>query len=101
MIFDIKMDGKFTHKYRLVAGRYKTAPSSFITYYSVVTRERVIMEFLIACLNNLDIFACDIGNAYLNDPCQGKLYTKAGSEFGSEKGYILLIVRALYGLKSS
>ena len=26
MIFDIKMDGKFTRKVRLVAGRNKTAP---------------------------------------------------------------------------
>ena len=29
------------------------------------------------------------------------MWTEAGSEFGSEKGYIFLIVRALYGSKSS
>ena len=42
-----------------------------------------------------------LANAYLNAPCWGKLWTKTGSEFGSEKGYILLIVRCLYGLKPS
>ena len=50
-------------------------------------------------LNNLDICACDIGDAYLNDICQEKLWTKAGSEYGSEKEYVFLIVRTLYGLK--
>ena len=42
-----------------------------------------------------------LANSYLNDPCRGKLWNKAGSEFGSEKGYVFLIVRALYGLMSS
>ena len=65
-----------------------------------MTRESVILIFLIDILKNLDICACNIGNAYLNSPCQGKLWTKAGSEFWSEKGYFLLIVRDLYGLKS-
>jgi fructose 1,6-bisphosphatase len=34
--------------------------------------------------------------------CQGKLYTIAGKEFGSKnEGRTVLIVRALYGLRSS
>ena len=40
-IFDVKMDGKFTRKSRLLSGGHKTAPSLSITYYSVVTREIV------------------------------------------------------------
>ena len=40
-------------------------------------------------------------NEYLNTPCREKLCAKVGSTFGSEKGYIILIVRALYVLKSS
>ena len=55
----------------------------------------------IAALNDLDVFACDVGNAYLNADCREKLWTIAGSEFGSEKGSVMLIVKALYGLKSS
>ena len=34
-------------------------------------------------------------------PVGGKLWTKAGSELGGEKGYAFLIVRAIYGLESS
>ena len=55
----------------------------------------------IASLNSLEVSACDIGNAYLNAPCGEKLWTVAGSEFGSEKGSVMVIASALYGLKSS
>ena len=66
MIFDIKMDGKFTRDARLVADGHTIAPSSSITYSSVVSREIVRIAFIIASLNDLDIFACDKGNANLN-----------------------------------
>ena len=101
MIFDIKMDGKFSRKARLVADGHKTNAPSSITYSSVVSRESVRLALLIASLNGLDISCCDIGNAYLNADCREKLWTVAGSEFGSEKGTVMIIARALYGLKSS
>ena len=101
MIFDIKMDGKFTRKARLVADGHTTDAPSSITYSSVVSRESVRLSLLIASLNDLDIAACDIGNAYLNANCREKLWTIAGPEFGSDDGSVMLIVRALYGLKSS
>ena len=41
MISDIKMDGKFTRKARLVADGQKTNVPSFIIYSSVVSRESV------------------------------------------------------------
>ena len=44
----------------------------------------------------------DIGNAYLNAPAAEKLYSYAGIEFGEEdQGKLMIISRALYGLKSS
>lgn len=101
MIFDIKMDGKFTRKARLVADGHKTDAPSSITYSSVVSRDSVRICLMAASLNGLDVFACDIGNAYLNANCREKLWTIAGAEFGSEKGAIMVIARALYGLKSS
>ena len=101
MIFDIKMDGKFTRKARLVADGHKTDPPSSITYSSVVSRDSVRIGLTMASLNGLDVFACDIGNAYLNANCRERLWTVAGPEFGSESGSIMIIVRALYGLKSS
>ena len=99
MIFDVKMD--FTRKARLVAGGHVTDPPQSMTYSSVVSRESVRIAFLIAALNDLDILAADIGNAYLNALTKEKVYTIAGKEFGNKAGRTVLIVRALYGLKTS
>lgn len=70
-------------------------------YSAVVLRESVWIAFLIAALNDLKILTSDIGNAYLNAYTTEKVYTIAGIEFGEESGRIAVIVRALYGLKSS
>ena len=79
MIFDINMDGKYTSKARLVADGHTTAPSSSITDSSVVSRERVRIEFLLESLSDLDKFACHIGNAYINYKCREKIWTEAGT----------------------
>lgn len=100
-VFDIKMDGNFTRKARLVAGGHTTETPSSLTYSSVVSRDSVRLAFLIAALNDLDIMCADVGNAYLNAPCREKIWTVAGIEFGSEAGSTMVIVRALYGLKTS
>jgi hypothetical protein len=100
MVFDVKMD--ITRKARLVAGGHMTDPPSTLTYSSVVSRDSVRIGFLLAALNNLDLLVADVGNAYLNAPTKEKVYCTAGPEFGSElQGKSVLIVRALYGLKSS
>ena len=57
------------------------------------------LAFLLAALNDLDIMACDIGNAYLNAPCRKRVWFVAGPEFGSRQGTVVKVVRALYGLK--
>ena len=59
------------------------------------------IAFLLASVNDLDIFACDIGNAYRNTNCREKLWTEAGTEFDTEKGMVTTIERASYGLKRS
>lgn len=99
MIFDVKMD--FSRKARFVAGGHLTEAPSSITYSSVVSRDSVRLAFLIAELNDLDIMACDVGNAYLNAPCREKVWFKGGIDTGEDRGKILVITRALYGLKSS
>ena len=97
MVFDIKSD--LRRKARLVAGGHKTDPS---TYSSVVSRDSVRIAFTIAALNGLDVLAGDVQNAYLNAPTKERTYITAGLEFGPENvGRPALIVRALYGLKSS
>jgi len=80
MIFDIKCD--FTRKARFVAGGHWTDAPDSITYSSVVMRDSVRMGFLLAALNDLDILAADVGNAYLQAPAREKVHTTAGPEFG-------------------
>ena len=67
----------------------------------MVSRESVRIIFLIAALNDLDVLAGDIGNAYLYATTIEKVYIITGPEFGEDEGKIALIVRALYGLKGS
>ena len=66
-----------------------------------MSRESVRISFLLESLNNLDILACDIGNACINAKCIEILWTEVGTELGTEKGIVMIIARALYGLKSS
>ena len=100
VIFDVKMD--FTRKARYVAGGHMTEAPVALCYSSVVSRDSVRIAFLVAALNDLDVFSCDISNAYLNAPCKEKIWFEAGLECGtSMKGKVMKLVRALYGLKSS
>jgi len=100
MIFDVKCD--LTRKARFVAGGYWTQPATQITYSSVVTRESIRIAFLVAALNDLEILSANIGNAYLQAPAIERVHTTAGPEFGpSRQGQTVIIVRAMYGLKSS
>ena len=97
MIFDVKMD--FTRKARFVANGSRT-PDLENTYAGVVSRETVRIAFVYAALNELDVIAGDIQNAYLTAPSSEKYWTICGPEFGPElQGSKALIVRALYGTK--
>ena len=99
MNFEVKID--LRRKARYVAGGHLTDPPTSMTYSTVVSRESVRIAFLVAALNGLDVLAGDIQNAYLNAPTKEKNYFYAGDEWGPDKGRLVLIVRALYGLKSS
>ena len=101
LIFDIKLGENFRRKVRCVGDGHRTDTPASVTYSSVVSRDSVRICLLIAALNNLDIKCADIKNAYLTAPIREKLYTWAGPEFGQDSGKPFIIVRALYGLKSS
>jgi hypothetical protein len=60
----MKMD--FTHKVRYVAGGHMANPPATLMYSSVVSRDSMRIALLIAVLNNVKLFATDIGNAYLD-----------------------------------
>ena len=63
--------------------------------------DSVRIGFLIAALNDLEIMSCDLENVYLNAPCQKKIWFEGGAKCSEDKGKVLVVVRALYGLKSA
>ena len=90
-----------TRKARYVAGGHLTDNPSSLTYASVVSRESVRIAFLLAALNDLNILAGDTQNAYLNAETKEKIDFYAGNEWKADEGRVVVIIRALYGLKSS
>ena len=95
------MGENFRRKARMVAGGHTTETPAVLTYSSVVSRDSVRIALTIAALNDLSVLSCDIQNAYLTAKCREKIWTRAGPEFGSDQGKVMIVVRALYGLKSS
>lgn len=100
-VFDCKHD--FLRKARIVAGGNRTDPPTDSTYSSVVSLCGMWMDIFIGELNNLQVVSGDIGNAYLTAFTTEQVCSRAGHEFSclGLEGHILIIVRALYGLKSS
>ena len=101
MIFNVKFRKNFRYKARLVAGGHMTDTPNTLTYSSVVSCNSVRIALTIAALNELSVKACDIQNAYLTAECKEKIWTRAGPEFGSESGSIMIVRKALYGLQGS
>ena len=101
MIFDIKMGEKFRRKARMIARCHTTETPDALTYASVVSRDSVRIALTIAALNKLKVLEWDIQNEYLTAPCREKIWTIAGPKFVSDAGKLIIVVRALYGLKSS
>lgn len=99
LVYDIKHDGR--HKARLVAGGHLTETPLESVYSGVVTLRSVRLVAFLAELNGLDLWATDVGNAYLEAYTSEKVCIIAGPEFGELAGHLLIIVKALYGLKSS
>ena len=92
----------FSRKARWVLDGHLTPNPVGSTYAGVVSRESVRIAFTYAALNNVDVCAADIRNAYLQAPSSQKDYIVCGAEFGIENmGKIALIHRALYGGKSA
>eukprot|EP00957_Ditylum_brightwellii_P159525 12143216-Ditylum_brightwellii.AAC.1 len=95
------MDRKFMRKAQFVSGGHMADPPANITYSAVVSQESVRIAFLLAVLNDLEIKAADIGNAYLNAKWSERILIKAGIEFRFDKGCMMIVKCAWYGLKLS
>ena len=98
-VYDVKHDGR--HKARLVAGGHLTEAPFDSVYSSVVSLKGLRLIIFLAELNGLDVWGTDVGNAYLEAKTKEKVCIIAGPEFGPLEGHLLLIHKALYGLRSS
>ena len=100
LVWDVKMD--FTRKARWVLNGHKTPDPIGSTYAGVVSRESMCIALTYAALNDLNVFAANIWNAYLQAPSSQKNYIICGPEFGDENiGRAALIHHALYGGKAA
>ena len=99
LVFTVKHDGR--HKACLVADGHLTDIPIDSVYSGVVSLCGVWLLLFIAELNQLEAWATDIGNAYLEAETREKVYIIAGQEFGALADHTLVIVKAIYGLRTS
>ena len=99
MVYAVKHDGR--HKARLVAGGHLTEVPAESVYSGVVSLRSVRLIAFLAELNGLQLWASDISNAYLEAYTSEKVYIIANDFFGDRAGDTLIIVKALYGLRTS
>ena len=79
LVWDVKMD--FTRKARWFLDGHKTLDPIGSTYAGIVSRESVRIALTYEALNDLDVFAADIWNAYLQALSSQKDYIICGPEF--------------------
>ena len=99
LVYAVKFDGRY--KSRIVAGGHLTDTPLESVYSGVVSLRGVRLVLFLAELNGLEVYQSDVGNAYLESYTKEKVYVIGGPELHELEGHILVIVKALYGLKSS
>jgi hypothetical protein len=99
LVYACKHDGR--HKARLVANGNLTEIPINSVYSGVVSLKSLRTILFLAELNDLEAWATDIGNAYLEAKTSEKVFIIAGPEFNELEGHTLIIFKALYGLRSS
>ena len=99
IVYAVKHD--LRRKARLVADGNLTETPLTSVYSSVVSLRGLRLCLFLAEHNGLQAWSTDIGNAYLEAFTDEKVYVVAGDEFGDRAGHCLIVVKALYGLRSS
>ena len=80
-------------KARYIAAGHLTDTPSSMNYASVVGQETFRIEFLVTAINDRNILAVDIYNAYLNAETKENIFFYSGDEWRSNRGRILVIRR--------
>ena len=99
LIFDVEHNGQ--HKARCVGDGHLTDIPIDSVYSGVISLCGLQIVIFLSELNDLEMWSTDIGNAYLEAYTSKKLYIVTGPEFGELEGHILIISKALYGLRTS
>ena len=99
LVFDVKHDGR--HRARLCADGNLTEVPLESVYSGVVSLRGFRLIVFFAELNGIEPWSTDVSSAYLEAKTNEKVYIEAGPEFGERFGHILLIHKALYGLRTS
>ena len=81
-------------------GHLKDAPLESV-YSGVVSIRGIRLVIFMAKLNDLEVHAADIGNAYLEAYMKEKVCFIADEGFGNLQGHMFIIRKALYSLKTS
>ena len=82
LIWDVKMD--LTRKTRWVLNGHKTSDQIRSTFAGVVSRKSIRIAFTYAALNDLQVFAANIRNAYLRHRLLRRIMLCAGPNLGSK-----------------
>ena len=99
IVFDVKQSLK--RKARIVACGDMTDPPREAVYSGVASLQSLRIVCLLAELNGLKLTGGDVGNAYLEACTTEKVCVHAGPKFGPLEGHLLVIEKALYGLRTS
>ena len=89
------------HKARFLAEGHLTPDPIDSIYSGLVSKRSLRLSTFLAKLNKMKVWAAATGNAHLEATTKEKLYIVAGPELEELQGHILVIHKALYGLRSS
>ena len=99
LVFAVKHDDR--HKAQMVADGHLTKVPLNSVYAGVVSLCGLCLCLFIGELNGMEAYVTDIGSAYLESTTNEKVCIRRGPEFGPMAGHLLIIFKALYGLRSS
>ena len=100
IIFYVKLDAGLTRKLTLVTDRNKVNTPPLMRYSYILSRVSVIIVLMIDTINVIDLKCANIQNVQFNSKPKEHIYFYARKEFGKDWGKVVVVVRALYGLKS-
>jgi Reverse transcriptase (RNA-dependent DNA polymerase) len=98
VMYDVKHDGR--QRARWVAVGNMTKPGSD-AYSSVVSFRNLRLAMLLGELNELKMMVGDVTSAYLMVLTKELVSFKAGPEFGTRAGHLMIVRKSLYGLRAS